>query len=254
MMREKEIKKKLMAYEVVAADLEKMNAGKKEIEKMYGTRKKSISYGAFLIEQVRFIQLSSWLLEGMVLLFLFVSACMLVDSMDYLEAVGLSSALTPLIIVMQAEAFGKSFSFKMNELEAATKFSLKHLVTARLCIFGVVNLVSLSAWIVFLSHLLKMHILYMIAYTCVPFNIATIGMFLILLYGSEQDFIYKAGALTLMVVVVFFGFSIRPQIYYAKNMISVWIVLLGLTAFVQGVSAFKLIKKAATFHNVYAKS
>jgi len=254
MMREKELKKKLMKYTVPAPDSIKIEAGKIEIENKYTVQKNTLSYGEFLLQQIRYMGIRCWLIEAVVLVFLVMCTYNIAQEVEYCYQIAFISALTPFLLVAQAEIIGKSFACRMNELEAATKFSLKHLIIARLCVFGVVDFIILSGWVAYLSSLLDMPIMYVIAYTCVPFNIAAIGMFLILLFDSEKDFFFKAGILSVTVAIFFFVISARGRALYGKEMIDVWYVALGVTTLLQVASAFKLVKKVKSFQMAYGQN
>ncbi len=92
----------------------------------------------FVLIQAGYIRIWIWGISFLV--FAISLFCSLALSLDMLWAI---SASMPLLALMMIAETGRSAHYKMAELETASRFSLKSVILARLCVLGLGNLVLL---------------------------------------------------------------------------------------------------------------
>ncbi len=98
-----------------------------------------LSLFSFLLVQLRYIRKHVWILAALIFGFLFSVSFIL--SADRIWAL---SAFTPLLALLTVAETGRSEIYEMAELEMATRFSLRSVLLARLCILGLNNLFLLG--------------------------------------------------------------------------------------------------------------
>lgn len=92
----------------------------------------------FVFSQLGYIRKRAWCASALVF------AVLLMRSVLFpAEAVWLFSALTPILALVTVTESGRSERFEMDELEQATRFSLRSVVLARLLILGTENFLFL---------------------------------------------------------------------------------------------------------------
>lgn len=90
----------------------------------------------FVLGQIPFIRKSVWLLSALILFPALWGALRASE-----DIVWIVSALIPFLAVLLITESAKSSTYGMNELEMATRFSLKSVVLARMSILGIFNLI-----------------------------------------------------------------------------------------------------------------
>ena len=93
-----------------------------------------ISTKAFIFSQIPFIKKSIWLLSVLIVLPAVWGASFASEN-----TVWIVSAFTPFLALLLITESAKSTLYGMNELEMASRFSLKNIVLARLTILGIFN-------------------------------------------------------------------------------------------------------------------
>lgn len=99
-----------------------------------------IPFYKLLIVQAGYIRKSAWILSALI----FGRAVLRLRVLPG-EGIWAISALTPLLALTIVAESGRSQLYKMEELEAATRFSLKSVTLSRLCVLGLGNGAVLAA-------------------------------------------------------------------------------------------------------------
>lgn len=131
------------------------------------SRRFVMNHGEFLLGQMLYIRKRSWVLSGIILLFIMGICCN--NSGHY------PFALTPLLAAGVLVETERSFRFKMAELEHAARFSLKSIVLARMFLMGAVDTAGLLAAICVVRPLLPYSLIRTFLYMMVPYLAASLA-------------------------------------------------------------------------------
>lgn len=168
----------------------------------------------FLLTQVGYIPKWNWCLSGAVFLVALVGAVVL--SVDMLWVI---SALTPMLALSLVTESGRSECYGMAELELATRFSLRSVTLARLCILGVENLLLLVG-LVFFGVCNAVHVpLHAGVYILTPFLLTTFtGLHLVRRVQGQEAVYFCVGAAIFISVCVLFTREAVPGIYQPDHL------------------------------------
>ncbi|MBO4377043.1 MAG: hypothetical protein J5811_07110 [Lachnospiraceae bacterium] len=97
-----------------------------------------MSVGRFLLTQMGYIRKSTWVIFAIIL------ACIVVSPfvLDY-ATLWFISALMPILAMSLVTESARSERYNMAEIEAATRFSLRSVIMARMVILGGINLIAI---------------------------------------------------------------------------------------------------------------
>lgn len=107
-----------------------------------------LSFGGFVLSQVRYIRKRLWLASAVILLAAVLYLCLMpreIISVINLPAVWAVSSMTPFLAMLTAAEISRSGAYGMTELEAACRFSLPQLTGARTLILGGVSFAVIAA-------------------------------------------------------------------------------------------------------------
>lgn len=197
-----------------------------------------VSVLGFLLNQTGYIRRWVWSASALIFLTAMVGAGVL--SLDMLWGI---SALTPLLALIAVCETGRSECYEMAELEMATRFSLRSVMLARLCILGTENLallcllMPLGFWHSRVSHLAAG------VYILTPFLLtAFLGLCILRRVRGREGVYACVGAAALISVCAGFAHISIPRIYEAE-LLSWWVTgALALSAGV-GTQYVKIIKR-----------
>lgn len=148
-----------------------------------------LSLGDFLISQVRYIRPWGWLVSATV----FLMALLIMNTMN-LESGWKVSALVPFIAMSLITELHRSSHFKMDELEQSTRFSLKAVTLARLCIMGVSNLFVLICITPFIVNMCQISPVNAVVYLLLPYTATSFFCLIILRLWHSNESIYACAA------------------------------------------------------------
>ena len=97
-----------------------------------------MSVGRFLLTQMGYIRKSTWVIFALILICIAVSPFVL----DY-ATLWFISALMPILAMSLVTESARSERYNMAEIEAATRFSLRSVIMARMVILGAINLIAI---------------------------------------------------------------------------------------------------------------
>ena len=165
----------------------------KRLRKQYGDAfSDRLSSGEFLISQVRYIRPWGWLVSAIV----FFVSLLIMNTMN-LESGWKISALVPFIAMSLITELHRSSYFKMDELEQSTRFSLRAVTLARLCIMGVSNLFVLICITPFVVNMCQISPVNAAVYLLLPYTVTSFFCLIILRLWHSNESIYACAAVSI---------------------------------------------------------
>lgn len=168
-----------------------------------------LTYPEFVLSQIGYIRKRIWLISAVVLLS-GTGVCVIPETDERL--VWLVSALIPMLAVQTAAEISRSDLFGMSEMEAACRFDLTNLASARMLILGVCNFVVIFAAAAFLGFFSSLGIAKSILYILTPYVLAAGISLAILRKAKGSDGVYLSTAAALAIGL--FGAEILGRNHY----------------------------------------
>lgn len=232
-MRKQEIdlKKKLMKYQIPEPDFEKKEQSREELR--YVKYSCQMTDRQFIFGQIGFIRPYTWIGQ-FIMLFIGCAIIHYYVKMGYMDyrVLSMVSAVIPLFLVFHIEELARICKKSMLEIEMATKYSLKKLMLSRLFILGIVDLITMGCFIMFLNWHLQESLFAILLYSIVPFNITVIGMFHLLKYSGRNMYHYLAVAYVLLVSICFIKLPDYEPPMYSNAYQDIWLIAAILSCFV----------------------
>ena len=162
-----------------------------------------MSHGEFLAGQFCYIEKWVWVLSGMLMLFI-IWVCSM-NSGNY------PFALTPLLAVGILAETGRSYRWKMAELEYAARFSLRSIVLARMFLVGLIDTAGLLTVTAAVRSYLTYSLIGVFLYMMVPYLTAA---FLGSLYERKRR--RDAGLGSLVICILSSGVFAAAPIFFSR--------------------------------------
>lgn len=144
------------------------------------------------------------------------------------SALWLVSGLTPLLALTIISESGRSEYYKMNELEMTTRFSLRSIVLARLCILGFANLLTLGLLLLLGSWHSALPPFAAGLYIITPFLLTTFtGLYIVRRVKGQEAIYICTGTAVGISLFSFLSHDIFPFIYQEQ-----WLALWTIAALV----------------------
>ena len=176
-------------------------------------RQVAMSHGEFLAGQLCYIEKWVWVLSGMLMLFI-VWVCSR-NTGNY------PFALTPLLAVGILAETGRSYRWKMAELEYAARFSLRSIVLARMFLVGLIDTAGLLIVTFAVRSYLTYSLIRVFLYMMVPYlTAALLGS----LYERKKRRDAGLGSIVICILSSVF-FAVAPffvSILYEESLIIIW--------------------------------
>lgn len=153
-----------------------------------------ISTRTFILRQISFIRKCVWALSSLILLPAIWGAYFANEN-----TVWIVSAFIPFLALLLITEGAKSATYKMNELEMATRFSLKSIVLARICILGIFNFILFSILILICHATNDIPLMQTGIYLFVPYFLTTSISLHIVRRFSDKEVIYRCMATAVLV-------------------------------------------------------
>jgi hypothetical protein len=183
-----------------------------------------ISYFEFLYEQFKFIKKRWWVLQGCILLFLW----LLLKDSDAAENIGRTMGVfAALFAVLIIPEIWKNRRFSCMEVEGASFYSLRQICVARILLFAIVDLVMVTVFLVITYNTIQISAYRMIMNFLLPFNVSGCICFRCLCSkGAETEYI--AVFVSVVWIVIWSAITMHDSIYH---MIAepIWLGLVLLT-------------------------
>ncbi len=120
---------------------------RKSIEAFYfGEQERRLTYGEFLLTQLHLIRKRWWILQTL-LLILLVSVLPSMQAGQFIQRIlGVSASLFVILVIPE---LWKNRTNRSMEIESASFYSLRQIYAARILLFGIVDMVLISAFCIF---------------------------------------------------------------------------------------------------------
>ncbi len=184
----------------------------------------TISYFDFLHMQARFIKKRWWLLQTAVLLFLWGNSFI---TQSYTTFYSNTAILIPVFVILIIPELWRSVHTKSWEVENSSFYTLRQIYSARLLLFGIVDLLMLSTFFAAASITLQISIYDIIIHCVLPFNITCCICFGILCskrFCSE----YIAISFCMIEAVIWHQIIINQKLYESVSEV-IWLAGLCLS-------------------------
>ena len=188
--------------------------------------RKEGGFGEFLALQFSFINKLAFLGQ---ILWLFLFAYAIWDGQIFHlsnETLCILSMAPPLLLLLTVEEISHVYNRSMLEIEYATKYSLRRVVTARLFLLGTVSGVILLAGIFFAKMRLGLDLISVLTYSLTPYVCMTFLLLLFMKKWKGQQLTY-AGLMVYAVLlsVILIG-RLEAFDIYRQNFLEIWIAVL----------------------------
>ena len=172
-----------------------------------------MSHGEFLAGQFFYIEKWVWVLSGMLMLFIIWACSRNTGNYPF--------ALTPLLAVGILAETGRSYRWKMAELEYAARFSLRSIVLSRMFLVGLIDTAGLLIVTAAVRSYLTYSLIRVFLYMMVPYLTAA---FLGSLYERKKRRDAGLGSIVICILSSVF-FAAAPffvSILYEESLIIIW--------------------------------
>jgi hypothetical protein len=186
-----------------------------------GETERYVSWPEFIYQQMFYINKMWWLFQAVVLLLLWLLLKYAVSGMYAERCMGITA---PIFVILFLPELWKNYNYQSMEIEGAAFYSLQKVMAARMLLFGMIDLVLLTAFMgigvasteITMREMIIQFILPMVVTTCICLRLFT-GHFA---RGMVPSIIASLFWLTLWTLVV-----LREDIY-SKISTSIWIILI----------------------------
>lgn len=169
-----------------------------------------ISYFEFLYEQSKFIKKRWWVLQGCVLLFLW----LLLKDSDVAENMGRTMGVfAALFAVLIIPEIWKNRRLSCTEIEGASFYSLRQICAARILFFAIVDMVMVTVFLVITYNTIQISAYRMIMNFLLPFNVAACICFRCL-YSKGVETEYIAVLASIVWIVIWSAVTMQDSIYH----------------------------------------
>ncbi|MBV4417218.1 hypothetical protein [Clostridium tyrobutyricum] len=209
--------------------------------------KGKIGYMEFLFHEISFIGAKIWLCQGILLISIYIVLNIIFEgNLKYILDCHIPDLLcffTVFTTMIAIPFLCRSHRYKMYELESSTYMPISKLLSSRLIIIGIGDIILLIFINIIVLNKVNIPTVFIILYSLLPFLISFVSCIFILRYNSTQYsvFICEAFCLFLLILQPFFH-RLVPQIYY-ETALSGWIILTILFAALLAFQIYKLLKK-----------
>lgn len=180
-----------------------------------------LTWPEFIYEQIYYINKSWWLLQAAVLVLLWVLLKTAVSETYIERCMGI---LAPMFIILVLPELWKNVSNCALEIEGAALFSLQKVMTARMILFGMIDLILLTVFVTAGITFTSITILEMLVHFLLPMFVTTC-ICLRMFSGRYWKGILPSIAASLLWLTLWILVVLRDDVY-SKVSVPVWIILL----------------------------
>ena len=191
-----------------------------------GQDNRRASYFEFLFEQFKFIKKRWWVLQGGILLLLWL---LLADSDGGANTERAVGALAVMFSVMIIPEIWKNRRFSAVEIEKTAFYTLRQICAARILLFAAADLAMITIFFGISVHTLQISVYRIIIDFLIPFNVSCCICFR-LLYSKWSDMEYTAVFLS-MVCILIWALIVSDDSVYQRISMPAWIGLLTVSFF-----------------------
>ncbi len=168
------------------------------------------SYFEFLYDQSAFIKKRWWILQGVVLLILW----LLLRDSDNAEYMGrIIGTLATVFVMLIIPEFWKNRRNSAVEIERTSFYSLRQICMARILLFAIVDFMMVMAFFTVAFHTIQISIYSMIVNFMIPFNVSSCICFRVL-YSKWMESEYIAVFVSVVWIVVWLAVVTHDPLYH----------------------------------------
>lgn len=229
---------------------------KRKTDFLMSLSKMKRSQSKFIINQIRYIDLSFWIASLFCILIEVLIIVMSLVSLEQTDAsfqmskenLWLIFSLLPLFTMLSSVELFKSFIHHTDEIEKACVYNLEELFLARIIIIGAFNVLILALLALTLKIIDPAHYLEMILYLLIPYLISgNVNLWILKRMRSKEG---KSVSIIMTLFIGLLSFFLKtdyPQIYSSAYSVQ-WMSLLVITLVLLGIQIHHLIHKRRTIH------
>ena len=198
-----------------------------------------LSYMEFLYEQMHFIQKRWWVLQGCLLVVLWIFLNDAADVYEMQRLMGMGACLLAIFLVPE---IWKNRRNQAMEIEGAAYYSLRQVCMARILLFGFMDLLIVTVFVVSVVFTVRISAQMFAVNFLIPFNVTGAICFRFLYCKrSESEYLAVAGCFLFMILWVFI---ISREEIYCKISGTVWCAALILSI----IYMIDVVKKSQSFY------
>jgi hypothetical protein len=205
----------------------------------------TISYFEFLYIQVNFIKKRWWLFQAGILILLWVYLYVTHGDFAVYRGIGI---LIPVFVILAIPELWKNIHSKSWEIENTAYYSLRQVYSARLLLFGGVDLLMLSIFMITSNIVMQISFYDILIQCLLPFNVTCCICFGILC-GKRFSSEYIAIAFCMTGAAIWYQFVLNTELYTSLSKM----ILLGILALSTAFLLFtirKLLKNCKCYGEV----
>lgn len=202
----------------------------------------TVSFFDFFIAQTKFIRKKVWVMQFLVLLFI---GIILMEAQEAVSAIGLISAVMPLIFLSWTKELSRAFIYDTAEVEMSTRFTLHQVMMSRITLMGLTDIFVLTLTVFIAADRLSLKMPHIFMYLCVPFLITAVGCLCILNHVHAKEHEYYCAAWCVAVMITAFFLSKWASSLYEASLISIWYISFAVSLAL-AVMEFSLLLKNCT--------
>ena len=185
------------------------------------------NYFQKIIKQIPFINKTTVIIQVLLLIL----GMIIINYTSFEITRLLLSLVMPILAFFQVAEMQRSFKYNMYEIEMACKVNLREIITTRLIIMTVINLLIMTLFVIIAGTKFQTGINLLIVYLLVPFLITNVlTMELSKLLKNRQNDVANMG-IALLVNMVLFVSHIRFPFVYENSCIFIWVIVLLISGF-----------------------
>lgn len=237
------LKTRLKEYTLAPADeanIKKTIFAGKQLITQNPVQKLSLNKRVF--NQFKYISPFLWITQFLALFLCIFIISKIDTSTDITSVLSLLSFIIIFIAVLGFPEVCKSFSYQMWELEQSCKYNLRQIVTIKLALIGMSDLVIILLIAAFSSTQIKLPILETALYLLVPFNVACIISFFAISLMRNKLFSFSLFPVGLGISFVML-ICINRFSLYQKVSVPIWTVLFLVTSAVLFAKVTRVMKE-----------
>lgn len=226
---------------------EKIQAAIRESKNTFimAEQEKMLSYHEFLWTQLKVIQKRWWILQFLILVFLWIALLSIHDDVYIKRSMGVVASLFVILIIPE---LWKNRSCQCMEIEGTAYYSLRQVYAARMLLFGVTDIFLITMFLGTASAGLHFELSQLVIQFLFPLCVTACICFGILC--SRHSFNETVAIILCIIWSAVWLFILLNENVYAVIAIPIWFTLLGLVLLYLAFSVFRILKDCNKFWEV----
>lgn len=208
-------------------------------------QEKVLSYHEFLWTQLKVIQKRWWILQLLILVMLWIALNSIHDEIYMKRSMGVAASLFVILIIPE---LWKNRSCKCMEIEASSYFSLKQVYSARMLLFGVMDIFLITLFLGTVSAGLHFELLELVVQFLFPLCVTACICFGILC--SKHSFSEAVAIILCVIWSAVWLFIVLNETIYAMITVPIWFALLGVAILFLIFTVYRILKNCNKYWEV----